>query len=198
MLVKNVFLTLGLFSLGLAQDIDDNDVPQQCRAVCASIVTLTQNCDDQNNNFINCVCSTSGADTQLPLCEACVAQFDNDGHDNVSPFKNTNSYTDVNDLVRSCSFSTTTYNPSAASASLTQISGSNSIAVSTTAATTGSSDDSASTRSSLTASSGSATTSQGATQITGSAAGQSTNAAPTMCAGIGAGVGILGVALGMM
>merc|ERR1712193_7422 len=57
-----------LSSYVAAQDIDNNDVPTQCRSVCANIVTLTQNFDR------------------------------NDGADN-----------DVNDLVRSCSFSRTTY-----------------------------------------------------------------------------------------
>merc|ERR1712036_161277 len=92
-----------LSSYVAAQDIDNNDVPTQCRSVCANIVTLTQNCDRQNHDndsgYISCVCNSTNAATEIPACEACVANFDrNDGADN-----------DVNDLVRSCSFSRTTY-----------------------------------------------------------------------------------------
>ncbi|KAH9208724.1 hypothetical protein DL95DRAFT_395042 [Leptodontidium sp. 2 PMI_412] len=101
-LIKVSVLAL-LSSYVTAQDIDNNDVPSQCRAVCANVITLTQTCDRQNDdrdrNFINCVCSSANAAAEIPACEACVANFDrNDGADN-----------DVNDLVRSCSFSRTSY-----------------------------------------------------------------------------------------
>ncbi|CZT46111.1 uncharacterized protein RSE6_06497 [Rhynchosporium secalis] len=101
-LVKVSILAL-LSGYVAAQDIDDNDVPQQCRSVCASVVTLTETCDRQNNDndsgFINCVCTGTNAASIIPACEACVANFDrNDGADN-----------DVNDFVRSCSFARTAY-----------------------------------------------------------------------------------------
>ncbi|KAL2069690.1 hypothetical protein VTL71DRAFT_14369 [Oculimacula yallundae] len=101
-LIKLSVLAL-LSSYVAAQDIDNNDVPLQCRSVCASVVTLSETCDRQNNDndsgFINCVCTGSNAASIIPACEACVANFDrNDGADN-----------DVNDLVRSCSFSRASY-----------------------------------------------------------------------------------------
>ncbi|KAF2687002.1 hypothetical protein K458DRAFT_266953, partial [Lentithecium fluviatile CBS 122367] len=96
-----ILLAFALSAVGIAQDIDNNDVPNECRAVCASIVSLTAQCDQQFNDDaqeLNCICSASGANTQLPLCEACVSQFDSDNSDN-----------DVNDLLRSCSFTSTSY-----------------------------------------------------------------------------------------
>ncbi|KAH7346565.1 hypothetical protein BKA65DRAFT_384601, partial [Rhexocercosporidium sp. MPI-PUGE-AT-0058] len=101
-LIKVSVLAL-LSSYVAAQDIDNNDVPPQCRTVCATVVNLTETCDRQNNDndsgYINCVCSGTNAAAEIPACEACIANFDrNDGSDN-----------DVNDLVRSCSFSRTSY-----------------------------------------------------------------------------------------
>ncbi|KAK0103462.1 hypothetical protein ONS95_005485 [Cadophora gregata] len=91
-----------LSSYVAAQDVDNDDVPIQCRSVCTSIVTLTQDCDrlhdDNDRSYLDCVCNGTNAATEIPVCEACVANFDRDGADN-----------DVNDLVRSCSFSRTTY-----------------------------------------------------------------------------------------
>jgi hypothetical protein len=90
MLAKNMFLVFALSAIGLAQDVDDNDVPQQCRSVCASVVTLSNTCDRQNNDndagYLNCVCTSQDASSQIPLCEACVAANDNDGRDNGTNF----------------------------------------------------------------------------------------------------------------
>ncbi|EHK98486.1 hypothetical protein M7I_5690 [Glarea lozoyensis 74030] len=101
-LIKISLLAL-LSGYAAAQDIDDNDVPTECRAVCQVVTQLTQQCDTQNNDidsgYINCVCSYNNAASLIPACEACIANYDtNDGHDN-----------DVNDLIRSCSFTTTVF-----------------------------------------------------------------------------------------
>ncbi len=58
--------------------------------ITLSVITLTQTCDRQNddndNGYINCVCSSTNAASEIPACEACVANFDrNDGHDNGIP-----------------------------------------------------------------------------------------------------------------
>jgi len=67
-----------------AQDIDDNDVPNQCRNVCQLVTSLTQECDAQNDDdsdgYINCVCSFPDASNLVPVCEACVASLED--HDN--------------------------------------------------------------------------------------------------------------------
>jgi hypothetical protein len=85
-LISISFLALGSIFV-TAQDIDNNDVPSECRSVCASVVSLTTTCDAQNDDddsgYINCVCSGPNATTEIPACEACVANYDtNDGHDN--------------------------------------------------------------------------------------------------------------------
>ncbi|KAF2795316.1 hypothetical protein K505DRAFT_416545 [Melanomma pulvis-pyrius CBS 109.77] len=191
MLTQNILLAFALSTVGLAQqDIDNNDIPTQCSVVCSGLVQLTQTCDEQNNNddndrnYLNCVCNSTGVSAQLPLCEACVATFDNDGRD-----------TDVNDLLTSCSFSTTTFNPSSSyastsiSAALTQITSTNTVST-TTANPTGGSSGLSSVLSSTTG-----------TETTGSVTGQSTNAAQTMgpkVVGAGLGLGMLGAAFGMM
>ncbi|KAJ9144515.1 hypothetical protein NKR23_g5927 [Pleurostoma richardsiae] len=107
--ISLISTVVGLGIIALAQDIDSNDVPRECRSVCDPVTRLTRTCDRQNDDddsgYINCVCSADNAQTAIPLCEACVAVYDtNDGHDN-----------DVNDLVRSCSFTTTSWNSAAAS-----------------------------------------------------------------------------------
>ncbi|KAF7594161.1 hypothetical protein BBP40_010010 [Aspergillus hancockii] len=104
--IRSVLYTLLLSSVVAAADIDANDVPSICQQVCAPVVSLTASCDrktnDDDTQEIDCICKESKAATSIPLCEACVAQNSRDGHDN-----------DANDLIRSCSFSTTSYNPTA-------------------------------------------------------------------------------------
>ncbi|KAF2143097.1 uncharacterized protein K452DRAFT_358109 [Aplosporella prunicola CBS 121167] len=78
-------------------DLDDNDIPQQCRSVCSSIVTLTTQCDAQHDNDssdnddndraqLDCVCKAENAAADIPSCEACVSRFDDDGSDNGGVF----------------------------------------------------------------------------------------------------------------
>lgn len=103
---------------------------------------------------------------------------------------------DVNDLIRSCSFTTTSYNPSAASASLTSISGtqvliSNSASQMTVTTTSGTSTPI------------SVPTSAPTPQTTGPQNSQSTGAAPTLrtqdfAFRAGMGMGVVGVVVGML
>lgn len=51
MLTKTLFLAAALSVTGLATDIDDNEVPYQCRDVCSSIVKLTKDCDVSNCTY---------------------------------------------------------------------------------------------------------------------------------------------------
>ncbi|ORY16162.1 hypothetical protein BCR34DRAFT_597955 [Clohesyomyces aquaticus] len=201
MLLQNVLFALVFSGLGLAQDIDDDGVPSQCRSVCSSVVSLTETCDRQNGDddrgFINCVCSANNANVQIPFCEACVAQFDpNDGHDN-----------DMNDLARSCSFSTTSYNPSATaplpSGGMTQISGTNIATITSVPSGIASTNARlASSLSSILASAGTATITNGGSPSTGSTAQQSTGAAHMLEApgagAAGVGLGFLGAVVGML
>ncbi|KAF2840124.1 hypothetical protein M501DRAFT_931727 [Patellaria atrata CBS 101060] len=109
---KKIFALTALLSFAVTQDIDNDDVPNQCRAICAPVVTLTQRCDRENDDndsgFLNCVCNATGSSSEIPTCEACVANFDNDGADN-----------DVNDLIRSCTFTRMSYTSGLESATST-------------------------------------------------------------------------------
>ena len=136
MLFNTILVTFALAAAVAAQEVDNNDVPMECRAVCSSIVSVAQQCDNQHRDDdraeLNCICSASGINTQLPLCEACVAQFDRDDDNDRD--------NDINDLLRSCSLSTTNFNPSSApTPSATVISGSPSLTTPTggSAQTTG-------------------------------------------------------------
>lgn len=77
-------LTLTTYTV-LAQDVESNDVPTQCSAVCAPVVSLTAQCDrttDNDSDERNCLCNGQNAASIIPACEACYAMYDNDGHDN--------------------------------------------------------------------------------------------------------------------
>ncbi|CAN9348733.1 unnamed protein product [Alternaria alternata] len=99
---QKLAIVFALSAIGLAQDVDNDDVPMQCRDVCASVVTLTRDCDNSTNDDAaerQCICNAQNANTAIPLCAACITQ--NGGElDN-----------DVSDIVRECSFSATSYNP---------------------------------------------------------------------------------------
>ncbi|KNG48090.1 gpi anchored protein [Stemphylium lycopersici] len=108
---QTIALAFALSAVGLAQDVDRDDIPQQCVAICQPIVTLTQNCDNTTNDDDDraerqCVCNGQNASTIVPLCASCITQ-------NGGEFDN-----DVSELVRECSFSSTSYAPSAASTAL--------------------------------------------------------------------------------
>lgn len=47
MLVQNLFLAVALSATGLAIDVDDAEVPYQCRDVCIPVIRLTSSCDAQ-------------------------------------------------------------------------------------------------------------------------------------------------------
>jgi hypothetical protein len=103
MLFNKFSLITALTAAVAAQEIDQNDIPQQCTSVCAQVVTIARDCDRQNgrpqphssspqhtnprtqdNNDaaeLNCICQAQNANTLFPTCEACVAQFDNDNDD---------------------------------------------------------------------------------------------------------------------
>lgn len=43
---QKLALAFAVSAIGLAQDVDNNDIPPACQSVCGSIVSLTQNCDN--------------------------------------------------------------------------------------------------------------------------------------------------------
>ncbi|GME37114.1 hypothetical protein GTA08_BOTSDO09872 [Neofusicoccum parvum] len=172
---KALALLSALAVIGSAQDIDNNDVPTVCRSLCQSTVDLTTQCDRQNDDddsgYINCVCSASNASSFVPACEACVAA--NDEADN-----------DVRDIVRSCSFSSTTWNSAStgtATSGTASITPANSVTVVTTDST------GATVTSTSSASTGSSTGSSATGQVTVTATAFTTTAAaaPAATAGLG-------------
>jgi hypothetical protein len=193
MLVNKLSLIAALVAAVAAQEIDQNDIPQQCTSVCAQVVTIARDCDRQNNNNdageLNCICQAQNANTLFPTCEACVAQFDNNNDnddDDDDDNNNNNNDNDVRDLLRSCNFSTTTYNAASASA-IASSAGSAAATSQSNVATTVTSGTVVMTTL-VPASSAAAA---------GSAAGN-TNGAPAPTAAAAIGLGALGLALGML
>ncbi|KAL6708175.1 hypothetical protein ACN47E_003359 [Coniothyrium glycines] len=134
MLFQKLALVSALTALVAAQDINQDDIPQQCTAVCAEVVSISRRCDDQNDNDaaeLNCICTAPNANTLLPTCEACVAQYDVDTDPNDSFNDN-----DVLEVLTRCSFSTTTFNTASASSILQSIASSFASASGTTITTT--------------------------------------------------------------
>ncbi|KAM0719049.1 hypothetical protein Q7P37_004954 [Cladosporium fusiforme] len=128
MFSKNTILFIGLAALSAAraQEFDNNDVPQQCRSVCQAMVDAARTCDqnfDGDRQEVDCICNTEGASTALPECAACVRQFDPDTDDDGDD----NDENDVDEVVRSCGFSSTTFNPSSTASASSTGSGSGSI-----------------------------------------------------------------------
>ncbi|CEN60679.1 hypothetical protein ASPCAL03114 [Aspergillus calidoustus] len=113
-------------NLALAAELDRDDVPDMCRTVCEPVVSAAARCDRDNDNDtseMNCICNSDQADTRVPQCEACIAQYrsdhprddDYDGSDeedgdedddDADPHDN-----DAYDILTSCDFTTTTYAP---------------------------------------------------------------------------------------
>lgn len=179
---QTIALAFALSAVGLAQDVDRDDIPQQCVDICQPIVTLTQNCDNSTNDDNDiaerqCVCNGQNAGTIVPLCASCITQ--NGGElDN-----------DVSDLVRECSFSSTSYAPSAASTALASGASATPTGSMNSAMTTGSMTGSMTTGTGAAATGGSTTqTGNNAQQTSDNAA-----AAPTMAMAAAAG-GLLGFA----
>ncbi|KAF2253677.1 hypothetical protein BU26DRAFT_501824 [Trematosphaeria pertusa] len=209
MLVQNLFLAVALSATGLAIDVDDAEVPYQCRDVCIPVIRLTSSCDaqiyDNDQAELACICDAANASTQIPTCEACVSQYDDDGPDN--------EFADVNDLVRKCGFAYTTYNTASPSATAAPSAPASSMAPSS-APPASTSPAAAAPAQSTGTGSGSAPTGGAGFNGTGtpgapvppfnsptqSVAPQNTdNAAPAPTIGaVGVGLGVLGFALGML
>lgn len=83
-------LTTLLISSAFAQDINDNDIPNQCRDTCNPIKRLSDGCrrnndgnmDFSNPDFAQCVCNSPTSRNDIVNCNQCVRQnlnyFNND------------------------------------------------------------------------------------------------------------------------
>ncbi|KAF1968889.1 hypothetical protein BU23DRAFT_558114 [Bimuria novae-zelandiae CBS 107.79] len=183
---QKLALVFALSAIGLAQDVDQDDVPQQCQSVCSSIVSLTRNCDNSTNDDAaetQCICNGNNASSLVPLCAAYIAQ---NGGDRES---------DVYDIVRSCSFSSTSYDSSAAATALSSaVSGASSLISSGSTPATASASQTSSGAVAPTASSSSPSASDAsATDASSSADFSGASPVPTFAAA--AVLGALGLAL---
>ncbi|KAF2031396.1 hypothetical protein EK21DRAFT_110994 [Setomelanomma holmii] len=120
-----LFQKLAIFSalevFAAAQDINQDDIPQQCTAVCVGVVSISRRCDDTTNDDraeLDCICRAPNANVLVPACEACVAEFDNDDTDMDDNSVDDN---DVLEVLTRCNFTTTAYNTASAQSILSSV-----------------------------------------------------------------------------
>ncbi|KAF3395827.1 hypothetical protein F1880_006564 [Penicillium rolfsii] len=104
-------------NVAIAAKVEQDDVPNRCWDACGSVVGISRRCDDQHDNDsaeMQCICNWEAAKTQIPLCAACITQYGPRDHDHDDHDYDEDDDNEALDLVRSCRFSTTTYNAAAA------------------------------------------------------------------------------------
>lgn len=72
-------------NVAIASKLEHDDVPSRCWDACGSVVNISQQCDnqhDEDNAELQCICNWSQAQTQVPLCAACISQYGNGDNDN--------------------------------------------------------------------------------------------------------------------
>lgn len=210
MLFKKLVIAASLAASVVSQDISNDDIPRQCTAVCSEAVQISRRCDDQtgmhqssnmrpsiNMNSDNdraeleCICRAPNANTIIPTCEACVAQFDRDDdgrndngmvlHKRSSSFTSPNKHIiDVFEVLTRCNFTTTTFNSASAS---------NAINSAASATRSGSI---------IRTTSGTVVLTSSVPAPTGGPAQQSTGGAPMQTAAVGAAMGVVGLAMGLL
>ncbi|KAL3425793.1 Protein CAP22-like protein 2 [Phlyctema vagabunda] len=103
--------TVMLGSSVFAQDIDADEIPAACTAICAPIVSLTTTCNVDMENVADaiedtlqreCICNNDSFDVAqiAGLCASCISQ-------------NGSTTDDLSQLLATCSFSSTSYAASA-------------------------------------------------------------------------------------
>ncbi|QKX57742.1 uncharacterized protein TRUGW13939_04862 [Talaromyces rugulosus] len=179
---RPLFSGLLLVAVVVASNIDD--VPHQCRDICAPVVSLASYCDDRSDRInednddddddeLSCICNGSDASTSIPMCDVCITEYGNDGSDN-----------DVNDLVQSCSFTTSSY--ISTSTSTSTATGEITSATTTTSATSATISTSSSSTGQASSSSTSTSASAAATSDSGAAANDNFNSGMFGLIGAGA------------
>ncbi|SMR52649.1 unnamed protein product [Zymoseptoria tritici ST99CH_3D1] len=96
-----------------AQEIDNDDIPQECRDICRPVVELADRCDnfDNDNRERDCLCETQNA-AAFTSCNDCTLQYpnffiDNDDDDDNTPDRETN---EVNLWLNRCNFGSSSGN----------------------------------------------------------------------------------------
>ena len=70
-----------LASIAIASKLDRDDVPNRCWPVCSSVVGIAKSCDakyERDSAEIQCICDWDAAKTEIPLCSACITQYQTD------------------------------------------------------------------------------------------------------------------------
>lgn len=75
-------------NLAIAAKLEHDDVPNRCWGACGPVVGKASECDarhDRDSAELDCICKWEPAKTQIPLCAACISQYererDHDDHD---------------------------------------------------------------------------------------------------------------------
>lgn len=100
--------------------LDRDDVPRACDTICDPIVQLTQKCDSDrwgDAQEIQCVCTNDSFNVEriAALCADCI-------HQNASRDDDDDETENIDDILFTCAFPSTTYVASAASAAVSGVS----------------------------------------------------------------------------
>ncbi|KAJ5688819.1 hypothetical protein N7462_003211 [Penicillium macrosclerotiorum] len=156
-------------NLAIAAKLEHEDVSNRCWDACGPVVGISERCDHQHDSDsaeLNCICTWDSAKTQIPLCAACISVYGDSDQDEDHDEDWDEDDNEALDLVRSCNFSTTTYNAAAATT------------LSASATTTDSAATTATATSGADSTGGSSGTSAGSSSATGSSSSSGT-ASPT-------------------
>lgn len=72
-------------NVAVASKLDHDDVPNRCWNVCGDVVGISKSCDARHeidSAEIKCICDWEKAKTQIPLCSACITQYQFDRRNN--------------------------------------------------------------------------------------------------------------------
>ncbi|KAL4740546.1 hypothetical protein BDV11DRAFT_185096 [Aspergillus similis] len=98
-------------NVAFGADLDQNDVPSDCHSACDTLISISQQCDNQTDDDAaeaRCICGANDASSIIPQCEACIAQYrsgnppDND-NGNVDNTNGTGPHDNGGRMMISCS-----------------------------------------------------------------------------------------------
>ncbi|RSL59668.1 hypothetical protein CEP54_007181 [Fusarium duplospermum] len=112
--------------------IDRDDIPRACDAICDPIVELTRKCDtdlrgdrdrEEDRLEAQCVCTNDSFDVGriAALCADCIRQNWRDDNDDDDDDDQRDHMEDIDDILYTCGFSSTSYVASSASAIVASI-----------------------------------------------------------------------------
>lgn len=126
---SNTLLSVASLALLARADIgfDIDDTPRQCRDICQPVRDLSDRCDDvdlpgddndreEDRLEAQCFCSNDSFDVAnvAALCQDCIRQNRNNDD-------NDDAWEDINEIVRTCGFSSTSYASAAATSFLQSV-----------------------------------------------------------------------------